>query len=74
MIFLVACHNKITCPAYQSKFILDEDVFKEQFYADVKAYKTTSKKNYDVRKKNKFYTKTAKKIFKQELAKRKKEI
>ena len=31
MIFLIACHNKITCPAYQSKFILDEDVFKEQF-------------------------------------------
>ena len=31
MILLVSCHNKITCPAYQSKFILDEDVFKEQF-------------------------------------------
>ena len=31
MILLFSCHNKITCPAYQSKFILDEDVFKEQF-------------------------------------------
>jgi len=28
---IVSCHNKITCPAYQSKFILDEEVFKEQF-------------------------------------------
>ncbi len=31
VILIVSCHNKITCPAYQSKFILDEDVFKEQF-------------------------------------------
>ena len=31
MILVVSCHNKITCPAYQSKFILDEDEFKNQF-------------------------------------------
>lgn len=31
VMLIVSCHNKITCPAYQSKFILDEDVFKEQF-------------------------------------------
>jgi hypothetical protein len=31
MILIVSCHNKITCPAYQSKFILDEDEFKNQF-------------------------------------------
>ena len=31
VIFMVSCHNKITCPAYQSKFILDEDEFKNQF-------------------------------------------
>jgi hypothetical protein len=31
LILIVSCHNKITCPAYQSKFILDEDEFKNQF-------------------------------------------
>jgi hypothetical protein len=31
VMLIVSCHNKIICPAYQSKFILDEDVFKEQF-------------------------------------------
>ena len=31
MILVVSCHNKITCPAYQSKFILDEYEFKNQF-------------------------------------------
>ena len=31
VILVVSCHNKITCPAYQSKFILDEDEFKNQF-------------------------------------------
>ena len=31
VMLIVSCHNKITCPAYQSKFILDEEVFKEQF-------------------------------------------
>jgi hypothetical protein len=31
VILIVSCHNKITCPAYQSKFILDEDEFKNQF-------------------------------------------
>jgi hypothetical protein len=31
MALIVSCHNKITCPAYQSKFILDEDMFKERF-------------------------------------------
>ena len=31
VILVVSCHNKITCPAYQSKFILDEDEFKSQF-------------------------------------------
>jgi hypothetical protein len=31
MILMASCHNKITCPAYQSKFILDQDIFKEKF-------------------------------------------
>lgn len=50
------------------------DVFKQPFYLDVKQYKTTTKQNYDVRKKNKFYTKTAKAIFAKQMTDRKKEI
>lgn len=50
------------------------DTFKEPFYEDVRQYKITPKENYDVRKENKFYTKTAKIIFNKELAKRRKEL
>jgi len=31
LIVIVSCHHKITCPAYQSQFILDEEKFKERF-------------------------------------------
>jgi len=31
LILIVSCHHKITCPAYQSQFILDEEKFKERF-------------------------------------------
>ncbi|MFA6296247.1 MAG: HD domain-containing protein [Patescibacteria group bacterium] len=50
------------------------DVFKEQFYSDAKAYNKTPQEFYNVRKDNKFYTKTAKNIFYQELKNRKEEI
>ncbi len=50
------------------------DTFKEPFYEDVGQYEITPKENYDVRKGNKFYTKTARIIFNKELAKREREI
>jgi len=50
------------------------DVFKEQFYSDCKAYHLSPEKLFVIRKENKFYTKTAKNIFEQELKKRGKEI
>jgi len=50
------------------------DVFREQFYSDVKAYKTTPQKLYNFRKYNKFYTKKAEEILNKELEKRKREI
>ena len=50
------------------------DVFREQFYSDAKEYGKTPKEMYEFRKKNKFYTKTARKIFEKELGKRKKEL
>lgn len=50
------------------------DAFKEQFYSDVESYETTPEKLYDFRKKNEFYTATARKIFERELEERRKEI
>ena len=50
------------------------DIFKEPFYEDVKQYKITAKENLEIRKENKFYTKTARIIFNRELAKREREI
>jgi len=50
------------------------DAFKEPFYEDCKAYKMKPKELYEFRKKNKFYTKSAREIFRKELEKRKKEI
>lgn len=48
------------------------DIFKEPFYEDAKQYGIIQ--NYNFRKENKFYTKTAEIIFKKELSKRKEEI
>lgn len=50
------------------------DAFNEQFYSDVKAYKTTAKEHYNFRKNNRFYTKTARIIFNKELDERRKEF
>nr|AQS32394.1 hypothetical protein [uncultured archaeon] len=50
------------------------DSFKEQFYSDVKEFKTTPKENYNFRKNNHFYTRTAQIIFNKELGKRRKEF
>lgn len=49
------------------------DTFKEQFYKDCKEYKLSPKSLYEIRKNNRFYTKTARTIFKKELAKRRRE-
>jgi len=50
------------------------DTFKEQFESDLKAYNSAPGKLYKFREKNKFYTKTAKQIFKGDLLKIKKSI
>ncbi|MFH0836025.1 MAG: HD domain-containing protein [Candidatus Micrarchaeota archaeon] len=50
------------------------DAFREQFYSDVEAYKTTPGDHYNFRKRNQFYTKTARIIFDEELEKRRKEF
>lgn len=50
------------------------DVFKKQFWTDVKKYKADPKEQYEFRRLNKFYTKTARDVFEKELNKRKKEL
>lgn len=50
------------------------DVWKEQFYSDIKTYDHTPERVYIFRTKNKYYTKTARKIAEIEMAKRLKEV
>jgi len=78
IIEIVMAH-KFSSPHRQDKrLLIDADnlseVFKVSFANDLKAYQQTPQGLYNFRMKNKFYTKTAAKIFKQELAKRKEEI
>lgn len=77
VINIVAAHKFQDTKELDKQLLIDadalSDAFREQFYSDVKSYKTTHQKNYEFRKKNKFYTKTAEKLFNIELEKRKKE-
>ncbi len=50
------------------------DVFYEQFYGDCKDYDLTPEALFNIRKNNKYYTETARKIFAVELEARRKEI
>lgn len=50
------------------------DVFKEQYESDFKSYGTNPERHYIHRMKNTFYTKTARKIFKKEMEKRRKQF
>ncbi len=78
VIGIVLAHKFKNPKSLNKKFLIDadtlSDVFKEQFYADCSAYNLTTKKLYDIRKNNKFYTETAKIIFNKELEKRRKEF
>jgi HD superfamily phosphodiesterase len=60
---------------FNEKLMIDadtlSDTFKKQFESDLKAYNSTPENLYKFRKKNKFYTKTAKNIFEKDLLKRK---
>jgi len=71
--------HKFKNPRDQDKRLLIDadtlsDIFKEPFYTDVKQYKITTRQLFNIRKENKFYTKTARLIFKRELARREQEI
>lgn len=75
----IVLSHKFKNPKNKNKRLLIDadalsDIFKEQFYSDAKAYKISPQKNLEIRKENKFYTKTAQEIFKKELKKREEEI
>lgn len=75
----IVLSHKFKNPKNKNKQLLIDadalsDIFKEQFYSDAKAYKISPQKNLEIRKANKFYTKTAQEIFGKELKKREKEI
>jgi len=78
IIDLVIAH-KFTDPKEKDKQMLIDadtlsDTYKESFYSDVKSYNSTSRKNWEFRSKNTFYTKTAREIFEKQLNERLKEI
>ena len=78
IIEIVVSHKFKNPKNIEKRLLIDadtlSDIFKEQFYSDAKIYNCDLKKFYEIRSKNKFYTKTAENIFKKELEKRKKEI
>jgi hypothetical protein len=78
VIDIVAFHKFKNPKKLDKRLLIDadtlSDVFKKQFYSDIKAYKKTPEKLYDFRKDNQFYTKTAKIIFNKELKKEKKNL
>ena len=61
-----------------TKILIDadalSDVFRDNFYAESKAYGNNLESHLEIRSRNKFFTKTAREIFDHELAERKREI
>jgi len=78
IIDIVLAHKFKNPKSLDKKLLIDadtlSDVFKEQFYGDCKAYKLSPEILYNIRKNNKFYTKTAKAIFDKELENRRNEL
>jgi HD superfamily phosphodiesterase len=78
IIEIVIAHKFVNPRKKVKQLLIDadnlSDALKEQFYSDAKSYKNNAYDFYKIRLENKFYTKTAKKIFDIELEKRRKEI
>lgn len=78
IIGIVVAH-KFADPKDKNKQLLIDadtlsDTYKESFDSDVKSYDTTPRKLWEFRSSNTFYTRTARKIFKEHLAARLGEI
>lgn len=63
--------NRVACMVDADNL---SDTYKESFYSDVKSYDSTPQQTFDFRSKNKFFTDTARGIFKKHLEERKREI
>jgi len=78
IIEIVLAHKFKNPRSLNKRLLIDADtladVFKDQFYGDCKAYNLRPEALYNIRKNNKFYTETARKIFDKELEKRRKEF
>ena len=79
IIDIVQAHKFKKPRRLSKKMLIDadqlSDAFKEQFYSDVKVYKSTPEKLYNFRiKDNNFYTKVAKDIFLEQMRQRRKEF
>jgi hypothetical protein len=75
---IVVAHKFCKPKNFEKRLLIDADTltesFKKQFFDDIKSYGVSSKEGYEFRMKNKFYTKTAAEIFKNEMEKRRWEI
>jgi len=75
---IVKAHKFQNPAEHEKRLLIDadtmSDAFREQFYSDVKSYGNTPEQLYQFRKKNDFYTKSAKVIFINELEQRRKEF
>jgi HD superfamily phosphodiesterase len=75
---IVEAHKFKKPKQINKQLLIDADTLAESFYKpfydDVRAYKSSPRKNYQYKIKNIFYTKTATKIFNKEMEQRQKEI
>lgn len=78
IIEIVEAHKFQEPEEFYKRLLIDadnlSDVFKEQFYADVKSYGRTSAQVYQFRTENKYYTKAAQNIAEKEMRLRLQEI
>lgn len=78
IIDIVSSHKFKDPSEKEKQMLIDADgiacAFKEEFWSNVKAYSTTPEEHYQYRKREKFYSESAKRIFEKELKNRKKEI
>ncbi len=78
VIDIVVAHKFQNPKELEKQLLIDadamSDAFKEQFYSDIESYNTTPQEHYEFRKRNEFYTKTARELFDREMETRRREI
>jgi len=78
IIEIIQAHKFVEPDTLEKKLLIDadtlSDVFKDQLYADAKAYQRTPREMLEFRSQNKYHTQTANEIFQRELKSREREI